>query len=186
MAEQVGDLLHDENDADGGEEAFDDIAGEVVGKESGAEGAEDDLEETADHQGEEEGLERAEALGLGEDDGGEASGGSGDADLGAAEGADNESADDACEDAGDDGDAGGVGDAEAEGDSDEEDNQTCNEVLLEIVGGKTVRHKVLAKGHFCLTDPPTGAMKRNSLKANPEFRERKESATNGQTHWAHR
>jgi hypothetical protein len=166
----VGYLLHDEDDPDGGEEAFDDIAGEVVGKEARAEGAEYNLEEAADHQGEEEGLERAEAFGLGEDDGGEAGGGSGDADLGTAEGADNETADDAGEDAGDDGDAGGVGDAEAEGDSDEEDNQTCHEVLLEIVGRETVRHKVMAKGHFCQSDHPTGAMKRNSLKANPDFR----------------
>jgi hypothetical protein len=106
--------------------------------------------------------------------------------LGTTEGADNESADDACEDAGDDGDAGGVGDAEAEGDSDEEDDQTCHEVLLEIFGGETVRHKVLAKGHFYQSDPPTGVMKHNSLKANPDFCERKESVRNGQTHLAHR
>lgn len=145
MAEKVGNLLHDEDDADGGEEAFDDVVGEVVGKQTGSEGAEDDLEEATDHHGEEEGLERAEALGLGEDDGGEAGGRAGDADLSAADGANNESANDACHDACDDGNARGVGDAEAEGDSDEEDDETCHEVFLEIVGWETVRHKDFVK-----------------------------------------
>ena len=45
VADEVGELFDDEDDADGGEEALDDVGGEVVGEEAGLEETEDDLED---------------------------------------------------------------------------------------------------------------------------------------------
>ncbi len=139
VAEQVRQLLEDQQQADRREQALDDVVGDEVGDAAAAQKAEGELEHAGDDDGAEEDLEAAEALDLRQHDRREAGGRPRNADLRATERADHDAADDAGDQAGHHRRAGGQGDAQAQRQGDEEDDQPGGEFAADREPGRWER-----------------------------------------------
>ena len=136
MADEVGDLLEDQDHADRGEEAANHAGGHERFDEAPLRQAEGDLDQPGHHHGQQQRLERAEHGELGGHDGHEPGGGPGDHHLGAAEPAHDHARDDAGDHAADRRGTGSHRDADAERQRHEERHQTCHQV-----GGDVARRE---------------------------------------------
>ena len=133
VPEGVRNLFEENDDADGGQHALDDAGREVQADDAGLEGAQGKLDEATDDHGEEEGLVGGQTVDAVEDNDGEARGGTGYTDLAAGDGGHDEASEDAGDEARERRCARSQGDAEAEGKGNEENDERCREVLLEVL-----------------------------------------------------
>ncbi|SSK84993.1 Uncharacterised protein [Klebsiella pneumoniae] len=94
-AEGNGDLLHNQQDADRRQHAFDDAGGNEGDKAPGPQDAEQQLQHAGQHQRHQEDGEGTQGFNGGDDDGDQSGGGAADGEAGRAEGGDDQAADDA-------------------------------------------------------------------------------------------
>ncbi len=94
-AERDGDLLHNQQDADRRQHAFDDAGGNQRDKAPGPQNAEQQLQHAGQYQRHQEEGEGTQGFNSGDDDGDQSGGGAADGEAGGAEGGDDQAADDA-------------------------------------------------------------------------------------------
>nr|WP_053333227.1 hypothetical protein [Haliangium ochraceum] len=125
----MGNLLEDQDDADGGQQTADDGVGEVVGDAAAAQQTDGELHDAGQDHGGEQQLEAAERGQRRQDDGDEAGGRSRHAGVRAADAADDEAADDAGDETAHQRYAGGERDTETERQRDQEDCDGARDVF---------------------------------------------------------
>ena len=156
VAEDVRDLLEDQDDADRGEQPLDDAGREEGGQKPGPGHAQDDLDDPGDDDGQEERLVRPEEDDLGGDDGRQPGGRPADARVRPAQEADQDAADDPGDQPGEQRDVQlrrdevlgrgrRQGDAQAQRQGDQEDDQAGGQVAngIETRRSLRVRHAVI-------------------------------------------
>ena len=135
VTHEVWQLLQDQDHADGCQQTLDDVVGEVVRQHARTQHAQPHLQDAAEREGEQEGLEGTQDLELRQHDGGESGGRARDADVRSAEQAHQDAAEDSGDDAGDDGHAGCVGDAKAQRHRHEKHDDACEQVAADGLKG---------------------------------------------------
>ena len=131
VADEVGDLLQDQQDTNGRKKALDDVGGEVLGQNARLGQAERKLHRTGDEDGEQEGLEGTQAIDLCQHDRCQAGGRAAHADVAATEGAHDDAADHTRDEAREERCARGQRDAQAERNGNQEHDETRHEVRNE-------------------------------------------------------
>ena len=128
VADGVRQLLENDDHPNGGEHAFDDVGGKVVGDRSGLGNTQQDLHNAGQDHGQQERLVRAQAADGHQHDGGQAGGRSGYAELGIAQQADHNTPDDPRNNAGKERRAAGQGNAETQGKGDQKNDNAGKDV----------------------------------------------------------